>query len=87
MFYTQNTENFQPDKFPENCQAGKFGASLKLLQKLNLNRDQKINITQTFEQEDMIVQKETTTETPLHPCHAWFGRILHSDDGSSVPGV
>ena len=63
MFYIRSTKNFQPDKFPENCQAGKLGASLTILQKLNLNRNQKINITQTFEQEDMIVQKETTLET------------------------
>ena len=70
MFYIQNTKSFQPDEFPENCQAGKFGASLKIMENLKLNRDQKIYITQIFKQEDMIMTQETTLETLPSSCYA-----------------
>ena len=63
MFYTQNTENFQPDKFPENYQAGKLGASLKIMKNSKLNGDQKTIITQIFKQEAMNMPQETTLET------------------------
>ena len=63
MFYTQNTENFQPDKFPEKYQAGKSGASPKIMKNSKLNGDQKTIITQIFKQEAMNMPQETTLET------------------------
>ena len=84
MFYIQSTKIFQPNKFPDDCQPGKFDASLKLMQNLKLKRDQNINITQIFKQEDMIMTQETTLETLPSSCYAQIGTILQSDGSSDI---
>ena len=56
---------------------GKFTASRELLQKLKMERNQTADN----------VQREITLETRTHPCHAWFGKIRYSDDGSSITGA
>ena len=77
MFCIRGIGIFQPDKLSDDDQLGKFIASRELLQKLKMGRDQTANS----------VQREITLETRLHPCHAWFGKIRYSDDGSSITGA
>ena len=76
-FCTRSIEIFPPDKLADDDQIGKFIASREVMQNWKLGRDQTGNS----------VQMETTLETRLHPCHAWFGKIRYSDDGSSITGA